>query len=402
MSVRFRLPTLVGLAARDLAHGWRSTSCLVLGVAIALAPLLLLYGLNFGFVSGLIAQLRQDPRTRELRPVGQYEFDAAWFEALQADERVGFLLPRTRYLASSATLRAEDFPGVLEVELIPTRAGDPLLPEGGAPQTPRHVVLSASTAATSSVGAGDEIVLQIFRLVGEKRESVRSRFTVAGVLGRGLLERDAVFVSPAFVEAAERWIEGEGWGWPDDVASGDRSSYASFRLFARDVRDVPSLRDDLVEQGIDVRTRAESIANALAIEKGLGWVFLVVTVLASTGFLLTLGLHLAASVIDKAKELSILRLLGLRSYEISLLPMLQGSMIAAGGASVAGLAVMASQSLVNDRLAGLAGFSGDLSQLQWSHVLVGIAASCLAGALAAAVAGVQASHLEPAEGLRRE
>lgn len=400
-----RAVLIASISVRDLAHAWPASVCLALGVTAALAPLLLLFGLNFGFVNGLIEQLRTDPRILELRPVGQHELTESWFDQMAADPRVAFVLPRTRYLASSATLRADSFDGVLDVELVPSAPGDPLVEPAPTPVAWDSVVLSASAAATANVEAGGDIVLQIFRMSGERRENVRRSFQVAAVLDRGLMERDAVLTSPAFVDAVERWREGAAvptLDWPGDAAVGARQSYASFRLFARDVRDVPSLRDDVVAMGIDVRTRAESIASALAIEKGLGWVFAIVTALVSAGFVVTLALHLAAAVIERARELAILRLLGFGPFEVSLIPFFQGLTIAFAGSVAAALAILLAQPLLNARLAQLIAFPYDLSDLRPAHAFIAVAAASLAGAGAGVVAGWQAAKLEPSDGLHRE
>ena len=404
-SARFHGRAVVRVALSDLAHGWRSTLCLVAGVAVALAPLLLLYGLNFGFVTGLIEQLRADPRTREIRPVGQYELDAAWFEALQSREDVAFLLPRTRYLASQTVVRGDGRAGPVDAELVPSGAGDPLVATGRPPESVSEVVLTRSLAQAVAREPGDAVELQIIRRVGEERQSVRHEVTVVGVVPRALFERDAVLAAPGLLDAVERWREGQAvplLGWPGVEAAAERRSFASFRMYARDVRDVPALRDLLVADGLDVRTRGESIDTALAIERGLGWVFLIVAALASAGFLLTMGLHLAAMIVEKARELSVMRVLGMTGGELSAIPTLQGAVIAGSGALAAGLAVKLAQAPINHRLDGLAGFTGDLSRLQWDHVLVALIVSVAAGALAGSVAGWRAARLEPTEGLRRD
>ncbi|WP_157982178.1 hypothetical protein [Oceanicella sp. SM1341] len=396
-----RLGLFAALACRDLAHGWLSTACLALGAMIAMAPLLLLFGLNHGFVSGLIAQLREDPRTRELTPVGQYTLDAAWFERLQADPRTGFLLPRTRYLASSAVLRAATAEGVAEVELVPTAAGDPLLPPALAVTTPGEAVLSASAAAALGLAPGDAVSFVFTRRVGSARESFRHEARVLHVLDRGLAQRDTALIHPRLLDAVERWREG---GPPPDLAAAPEPgrSWASFRLFARDVRDVPALRDALVSQGMDVRTEAADIARALAIETGLGWVFSVILVLTTAGVMLTLGFQLAAATAEKSGELSLLRMLGAAGAELQLFPMVQGALLAGAGALAAGLAVLAAQGQVNARLAGIAGFDGPMSLLTPGHVAAATALALLGGAVSGAVAGRHAARLEPSEGLRRD
>lgn len=398
-----RLGSIFFLAWRDLMDGWRATLCLSLGAAVALAPLLLLYGLNFGFVTGLLDQLRQDPRMRELRPVGQYELSADWFKTQAENPQIGFLLPRTRYLASSAIARGED--GSAEVEMLPSAPGDPMLRAVEALDRCGQIVLTESVATRLGVAAGDSMDLQIIRFVGEKRESHRETLAVLGVIDRGLMERDAVFVPTDYVVAVEDWRENADQPTllcQDGAAAARQTTFASFRMFANDVRDVPALRALMIAEQIDVRTRAEEISTTLAIEQGLGVVFIIVTLLASAGFLLTLGLHLAAAVVEKERDLAILRLLGLSRFEVSLMPLVQGAVIAAGGALAAGFAVKLAQPAINRQLEGIASFEGDVSQLLWSHVAIALLASVIAGALAGVLAGRQAARIQISKGLRRD
>ncbi len=92
----------------------------------------------------------------------------------------------------------------------------------------------------------------------------------------------------------------------------------------------------------------------------------------------------------------------MESLQLMAIPVIQGSIIGAAGASVAALAVLVSQPLINDRLAGIAGLDGPLSELLVEHALIAVLAMAIAGALAGGSAGRQAAKLEPSEGLRRD
>ena len=397
-----RIGTVFALARRDLAHGWQSTACLVVAVAVALIPLLLLYGLKFGVVNTLIDTLRSDPRILELRLVEDTELDQAWFDELQQDERVGFVLPRSRYLATSVRLRSPGARAILEPRMIPTAAGDPLLEGRSRPENWDQTVITERVQIESGLEVGDEVELIVMRIVGEDRQAVRHTVTVTDILPRDLLQTNDIFVVRGLEAAIERYREGfavEELGWPaaadDRVADAGNRTFASFRLYARDIRDVPGLRDKLLAEGFDVETRAEEIETTLAIEQGLGWVFLVISTLAAAGFLLTLGLHLAAAVVEKARELALLRLLGLSGTELSLLPSVQGALIGFGGAAFACVLTGLSQPVVNHLLFGLAGLQGRVCELTMQHFAFAMLAASLAGAGAGSVAGYRSAKLEP-------
>lgn len=408
MTAFARAPLVTRLAARDLSHGWAATLCLIVAVCVALSPLLMLQGLRSGVVTNLIDDLRSDPRIREIRLVRNLQLDQQFFDDLAADPRTGFLLPRARYLAASVRLRSEGGRSILEPRMIPTAEGDPLLagltlPEGGS-----EIAVTRRVAIEADVGPGDDVEMIVLRQVGDIRETLRHSATVVSVLPRNLLQTDDIFVAGELERAIERWREGfavpeYGWeGVRDGASDADNRSFASFRLYAADVRDVPGLRDQLLARGLDVETRAEDIEQALAIEAGLSWVFLTVAVLTGLGFLLTLGLHLAASVVEKARELSILRLLGMRSAELALFPSVQGMLIAFLGGLAACLLALLAEPAVNRLLDGLAGLEGDVSRLSPAHLAIALGATVVAGGISGSLAGLRAAALEPTRGLRHD
>ena len=404
-----RLAMVARLARRDLLHGWQSTACLVVAVAVALIPLLLLYGLKFGVVNSLIDTLRSDPRILEIKLVQDAELDPDWMAALQANPQAGFVLPRGMHLATSVRLRSENARSIQEPRMIPTAPGDPLLAGITLPADMTEIVITERVQIEAGVAPGDQVELIVMRLVGEERQSVRHMVTVVDVLPRDLLQTDDIFVVSALEAAVETYRLGFAvpeLEWPPASAARAtppaNKTFASFRLYARDIRDVPALRDQLLAEGYDVETRAEEIEKTLAIEAGLGWVFLVISTLAAAGFLLTLGLHLAAAVVEKARELSLLRLLGLSGAELSLLPSTQGAIIGLTGALLACLLTGLAQPVVNSLLDGLAGLEGQVSQLALSHFAFAAVAAALAGAAAGSVAGFRSARLEPTKGLRRD
>lgn len=397
------------VALRDLAHGWRAAGCLALAVAVALLPVLMLGGLRQGVVDTLIDRLRLDPRVLEIRLSRDLSLSPHWFALTRQDARVGFLLPRARYLASSVRMRGPDARDLLEPRLVPTAPGDPLLAGLAIPVGLDQAVLTERLSIASGAGPGDAVTLTVLRQVGERRESVQAVVRVIDVLPRDMLQADDLFVDPALESAIERWREGfavPALGWPGTEARGSADpsveSFASFRLYARDIRDVPALRDDLLREGLDVTTRAEEIEMALAVESGLGWVFSAVTLFVTAGFVLTLGLHLAAGVLEKAREYALLRLVGFRAPVVAAIPACQGAVIAGAGAAMAGAAAMLAQPHVNARLEGLAGLEGPMMALAPGQVLGATALAALAGAVSGIVAGWRAARLQIAEGLRHD
>jgi putative ABC transport system permease protein len=404
-----RLGVVARLAWRDLRHGWPVTLCLVVAVIAALLPLLLLYGLRNGIVTNLIDDLRSDPRITEIQLVRDEQLSQEWFDDLAQDPRVGFLLPRARYLAASVRLRSDDGRAIMEPRMIPSAAGDPLLSGLTVPEGLEQIVITERVAIEAVLAPGDVAELIVLRQVGDERQSLRHAVQVMAVLPRDMLQTDDILVDSALESAIERWREGFAvpeLGWEgvrkDGVTDASARSYASFRLYAADLRAVPSLRDSLLAQGLDVETRAEDIEATLAIEAGLGWVFAAVSVLTAVGFVLTLGLHLAAGVIEKVSEITLLRLLGMGSAELALFPSFQGTMIAGAGGVGAVLLAMAVQPPVNRWLDGLGGLQGQVSRLPLPDLALAALLVALAGGLSGIVAGARVAGIEPVRGLRNE
>ncbi len=403
-----RFSQVLQLAWRDLWHGWPTTFCLSVAVAAALLPLLILFGLKFGVVNNLIDDLRTDPSVREIRLVRDTELTPQWFDDLAARPDVGFLLPRGNFLAAAVRLRGPDGRALLETRMVPTAVGDPLTDGLEVPVDPDSILVTTRVAIEAKIEPGDEVELIIQRIVGEDRQAQRHRVSVIGVVPRDRLQTDDILIAPALESAVETWRQGFAvpeLEWPSrednlTLLRPDRKSFSSFRLYAQDVRDVPILRDHLLDDGLDVRTRAEEVVRVLVIERALTLIFLAITILGTVGFLLTLGLHLVASVVDKARELAILRLLGLSSAEVALMPSLQGMAIAAFGAVSACVLAGAGQPIINRVFGGLGGLEGQVSVLTLTHFAIAIGATVAAGAFAGSFAGARATRIEPRRGLR--
>ena len=70
------------LALRDYRHEWVMSGCFVLALSAVLVPLLVLFGLKYGIINNLLAPLKEDPRYRQIVPVGSGRFDPQWFVSM--------------------------------------------------------------------------------------------------------------------------------------------------------------------------------------------------------------------------------------------------------------------------------------------------------------------------------
>ena len=390
----------VHLAIADLVAERVLALCSVVALAAVLAPLLILAGLRAGVVQGLREVLLEDPRVREVTTAANRSFDAALLARLAARPDVLFLAPRTRTLAASLLIERPDNPGRgNRVELLPTAAGDPLLPQG--PDGTAGIVLTASAAARLRVGAGDAVLGRLARILDNRRDSATLALHVTAIAPAAAFARDAAFVSLPLAVLVEDFQDGRA-GVPDDVsalAPVSRAEYAGFRLYARRLDEVPALDAALRSEGIDVVSRAGDVSGLMRVDRDLGLLLGLVAVLGGTGFLLSLGAGLWANVERKRVALAQLRFLGLRAGSLRLFPMAQAGVLAllgvAAAASAAGLGAL----VINRLFAGTMALDRPLCLISANLIAITAALTVAGAVMVAAVAGTRAARVEPWEGI---
>lgn len=400
--------TIVGLALRDFLHEWRLSVCAILGVAVVLAPLLVFFGLKHGIVTALIERLKLDPRNLELRIQGQGLYTAAWLAKLQARSDIAFVVPKTRFLASTLSLRNEHHQDrlITNAELVPTAMGDPLLlDQDTIPSGYQTIILSRSAAEKLDAAIGVELIGVVGRQVEEEHQTQRLNLQVAGILPAEYYQREAAFVSVPLLLATEQYREGfavSDLGWTGRTLSAGPRTYASFRLYAKTIDDILSLRDWLAEEGVDSRIRAAEISAIKRLDSNLTILFLVLAVLSGSGFVFLMIISQWAAVIRKQRELSILRLLGFKTYAIALFPVIQAAAAALVGTSVAIGMYFLIKPVTNGLFSERLQLGDDVSQLLLIHIIFAVTVTLLCSVLAASVAAWRATRISPAEGLRDE
>ncbi len=401
MFKRFR--DLLWLSGKDYRNEWQMSFFSVLALAAVLGPMLILFGLKFGIVSAMLDRLLQNPANREIQNTRSAHFTAAWFQEMARRPDVAFVVPRTRRIAATVELRSAGAEHIVPVELIPTAAGDPLLPPGTPlPTGVNEVVLSDSAARRLRVGAGDTVEASVLRRYRGEKERVHLPLTVLAVAPPAAFGRDGAFVPLALLQAVEDFRDGirvARFGWVGDEPPATRY-YPGFRLYARRLRDVAGLRNALLDAGIAVRTRAADIELVLSIDRNLSRLFWIVAVIGLAGYTLSLSANLWAHVDRKRRELSILRLVGFRTADIVRYPMLQAAFTALLGWALA-VAVYAGVAWgINRGMAPQLEPGQRVCHLLPVHLLLALLLTLAAALAAAALAGYRAARIEPSDGLR--
>lgn len=403
---RRRLELVAGLAFDDYRHEWVISGCAVLALAAVLIPLLVLFGLKYGIITNLLDPLIENPRYREVAPIGSGNYEPDWFEAMREREDIAFIVPRTRSLAASIRLRAveSDVGRIIDIELIPSAEGDPVLDETiSTPAGFGEVVVSTTASEKLSVGVGDAIEGIVTRTRNGQQETERLPMTVVGVAPLTAFARDGLFVSIAMIASVEDFLDGRAvptLGWDGSAARPADRAFASFRLYADSIDDVAGLRQAFLDQGIEVRTSVADIELVERLDRNLSIVYWIIALIAITGYCLSFATNVWANVDRKRREFSVLRLTGFKTREIVWFPLLQ-AVFTAGFAWLLAVAVFLTvQGTLNALFAPTIGGGQPVCRLEVWHLLAALVLTVVAAVAAAVVGGRRVAHLEPSFGLR--
>ncbi len=394
---------ILRLASRDYFHEWQISCCFALALTAVLGPMLVLFGLKFGIIGGMLEQLIEDPTNREILPVGSGHHDIAWLDALRKRPDVAFLEPRTRSIAATLQLRSGKAGRILNAEMIPSDHNDPLLQGLGiTPDSLYHIVLSHGAAQKLRVQAGDTISGSLTRRYRGRRERVHLPLEVVAVAPESAFARDGAFVDLILLEALEDFRDGHAvpaLGWKGEPPPEQRS-YPGFRLYARSIYDVAPLKALLTEQGIDVRTHAANIELVMKMDRNLSAIYWAIAIIGLVGFSLSLGASLWANVDRKRRELSVLRLVGFRTGDIVWFPVVQAFCTAVFGWGLAIVVYRGVAWVINDMLSDQLADGQQVCALLSEHYALALGLTVTAAVLAAALAGLRSARIEPSEGLR--
>jgi putative ABC transport system permease protein len=402
-SARARL--VVELALRDFVHERIMSACFVLALSAALLPLLVLFGLKFGIIGNLLEPLTEDPRYRQILPVGSGSYGPDWFEAMAARSDVAFIVPRTRAIAATMRLRATDSDAgrIISVELIPSAAGDPVLTGLEPPQGFDAVALSLDAADKLGVAAGDSLEGIVSRTLGGEQQTELLPLTVSTVASAAAFARDGMFVSHDLLMAVEDFRDGRAvpaLGWSGAPATDAPRYFAGFRLYAGTIDDVANLREGLMNQGIDVRSRLADIQLVQALDRNLSIVFWIIAGIAAVGYGLSFGSSVWANVDRKRRDFSVLRLTGFRTRAIVWFPILQAMLTGALGWLIATIVFFAVQAGLNALFADTVGSGESVCRLLPVHFIIALVLTLAAASVAAASGGRRLARLEPSLALR--
>jgi len=394
---------LNSLAVRDLWHDRKVSLCIIASLVAVIAPLLLLFGLRYGVVSQLNAELLNDPHNLEVRMSGNHNLPVEWFEELRNQPGVGFVMPLTRSLNTQADLVRDSRRFIANIELIPSAQGDPLLGEYSAP-IDQQVILSASAASQLQVQAGDTLTLVVLRNYEGQHQRGQYQATVAAILPASAFMRPAVWLPLDVLVVLEDFRDGFAaplLGFAEGTPPPVRQRYARARIYAQGLDDVATIARWLEQQQIPSTTRVREIESVKAITRVLDLIFAVIAWTALAGCVASLAGALLANIDRKRKELSLLRLLGFGRAAIGGYLMLQALGLSSAAFALSCVLYALGSAIFNNALGGHLADSGFVCQLELTHILLAFAGTLLLASVVAGIGGLRAIQIQPSESLRQ-
>ena len=398
--------TVIRLSLKDYFHERLLSACAVLGLAAVLAPLLLLFGVKSGIINTMADRLIEDPRNREVTPIGSGRYAEDWFSVAAKRPGVAFVIPQTRSIAASMVLYngEGEKPHSVVVDLVPTGEGDPLLEKWGRiPKNETSVVLSNTAARKLNVAAGQEVVGRVGRAVAGIKEQVTIRLKVAAVLPIEAFPREAAFVRLGLLEATEDYRDGRGseaFGWPGQARPPGPREYPSFRLYARSIYDVATLRDMFFEQGLEVYAKVEEIEVVQSLDRSFTLIFRLIAIVAVFGYFASMASNVLASVNRKSRHLGVTRLIGFSTGSIVWFPIVQSLATSILGTVTAICFYLVVEVLINRLFSQYLSAGEYVCRLSLGHLTVALGFTVAMSIMASAYAAFRVAKIEPSEVIR--
>ncbi len=423
------------LAYKDYIHDGLLSACAILSLAAVLAPLLVLYGVKFGVIQTMTDRLKNDPRNLEIIPVSSGYYTKEDLHAMQETTQgaVGFVLPRTRSIAATMSLAPYNSTNILQritASLEPTAKGDTLLQHYGVdtskaysiphPKDPEKkafaITLSAEAARKLQAEVGSALVGRVERLHQGKVERASITLVVQNILPLEAQQKNVAFIPLELLEATEDFRDGRapaendakalllpelGWlGEKQEDTKEDARTYAGFRLYAKDLNGVTTLRNYFAQKNIDVFTQAEQIAAVRSLDTSLTLIFTLIGGAAALGFWASTTSNVLAAVRRKERYLGILRLMGYSSKQLMAFPLFQSLLTSVLGAFLAAIIYAITAALIDHLFAQSLQGVEKICFLPSSHFALATLLVCFLSLAATVFPANRAARIEPSEVIR--
>ena len=279
------------------------------------------------------------------------------------------------------------------------------------PLAPVGVTLSATAAEKLGARRGDLLLGRVERRYQGRVQSARVSLRVAAVLPLPAQQKDVAYVPLPLLEAAEDYrdgravpemdaLNGRSGEWTGEPRPEGPRVYPGFRLYARDLEAVGTLRQGFARQNLAVYTHAEEIEQVTTLSRALNLIFGLICAAAAAGFLASTASSALAGVKRKERILGLLRLTGFATGALMLFPLAQTLLTAVLGTAVAAAVYAVAAAVINSLFStGLNGME-QVCRLPPEHFLLAFALVAGLSLLAALGPALRAARVEPSEVIR--
>lgn len=321
---------LFSLALRDLIYERLLSLCVVAALCAVITPLLILFSLRYGVLDALYQRLSSDPGVLEISLGTNVRLSDSDIAALAARPDVGFVVPRTRSLSLTVSVKGRDRV-VQRVETLPSALNDPLLVAAGLniELGDYETVISRQLQEALRTAPGEDIAVVVPRTAGGRQQTAVVRFTVRGVLPGALLPRPALLVNVPVTCYMEDYRDGyEPPVFSDGAQPGrTRAFYPKVRIYARSMEDVPALSAHL-GQLTTVYDHSAQIAGLRRITSVLDFLFAGIALPSVIGGTIAFCGLIVSLINRKQRSYALLRLAGLKLRSLYLIVLIEGALMA--------------------------------------------------------------------------
>lgn len=376
----------------------------VVGLAAALGPLLILYGLKFGVISGLLDVLRKDPRNREIIFRGNYSLEAKSLDQLRSLAGAEFVIGAPRTISARMNFEKENSPTIAPAGVVPSGPGDPLLKGIIDRLSDDQVALSTSLARRLNIQKGDFVLASNSRRAGNTDEIFELRLNVAAILPASLFEGERALLTSPMLERLEAFLDGyavPGVSTGFNLATRPQR-FETVRFYASRLEDVATLDEAIGKLGYTIISKGAEVRAILALDRNLALVFTGLASIASIGYAISLAASLASNFEQNRRHIGLLRLCGASRIQILSWPLLQGLTIAFCGFFVslliyAGFSLSLNSWFADEFLKGHA-----ICRLEPEHFGFALASSIAVVLLVVLRISFQIAGVSPSEALKQE
>jgi putative ABC transport system permease protein len=330
--------TMIRIAFKSVWHNWFVNGFSAIALAAVLAPLIVLYGLKLGIITGLLDELRNDPSIRRIGLSGYKPLSEEDISAIRILPGTGFVVGAPRSIAARVEMRSDrQSTDIVTADWLPSAAADPLLPDGADAIGDSEIALSEPLAEKLKVPVGASVVAAVYR--NDQSEVFEFDLKVVRILPRNRMAGEKALVSSSRLNLISAFAD--GFEVPEASIAGTplnqrAAIYDSVRLYARSIDDVVELEKAVAEKyGFRTNSEAASIQWVRELERVMTGVFAIISAAGIMGYVISLWATIAGSVRNSRAQLSLLRLLGIHQRVLFVFPLVQVAIITSLGLSTA-------------------------------------------------------------------